>query len=297
MPCWGGTIRARSVYIGTAKRVSAGRRRRGTIIRRHGMNMYALLDLLGQVVLLSTFPFIFYWFTRPLPASSDRAMVITAKLIPGLFCIVGYVIVFAMDFVVWFIIGMKGGGAGSYPMERLLQFPLQVAVVVVVFPAVAALLAIAMKGTLGMWVFAIGAGFVSYWAGLGWLPVEMDWRFVIAFAVLGGLCGMAAGFILSCVAQPHGSLGKVLLWSILGASSAAIGMVSSWPAVQGATRMNGFGQPASIDYTPFSINPWVMLPLLLTCVVTWLALSTFAAIITGYIKVDRRLPVQDAAPE
>jgi hypothetical protein len=261
------------------------------------MNTYALLDLLGQVVLLSTFPFIFYWFTRPLPTSSGRATVITAKLILGLFCVVGYMIVFAMYFLFWFGSGMSGGGAGSYPMERLLQFPLQVAVVVLVFPAAAVLLAKAQKGTLGLWVFAIGVCCVSYYAGLGWLPVEMDWLFVIAFVILGGLCGMAAGFVLSRVSEPGARAGRSQVWSAVGAGAAALGMVAAWPAVQGATKGNGFGQPGSIDYTPFSIDPGVMLPLLLTCVVVWLALSTFAAIVTGYIRVDRGLPTHDAATE
>ena len=258
------------------------------------MNTTALLELLPQVVLLSTFPFIFYWFTRPLPASSKRATVITAKLIVGLFCAVGYVIVCAMYFLFWLGSGMSGGGAGSYLLQRLLPNPLQVPLVVLVFSALAALLAIAKKGTLGLWAFAIGVGFISSYAGLGWLPVEMDWRFVIVFAVLGGLCGLAAGFVLSRVSEPGARAGKVLSWSVVGAASAAIGMAAAWPAVEAARRGS---QPGDINYAPFSVDPSVMLPLLITSVVVWLALSTFAAIVTGYMKENRGLPIHDAVTE
>jgi len=164
-----------------------------------------------------------------------------------------------------------------------------------VCPAAAVLLAVLKKGTLVLWVFAMGAGFISFWAGLVWLPVEpveMDWRFAIAFAVIGGLCGAAAGIIRSRLSRPHGSLGKVLFWSVVGAGSAALGMVVSWPAVQRAVLWNGIGKPVSIDYTPFSIDPWRMLPLLLTMVVMWLTISTVAAIATGYIRAGSWLLTQ-----
>jgi hypothetical protein len=259
------------------------------------MNKFALLDLLAEVVLLSTFPFIFYWFTRPLPTSSGK--VIIGKVIIGIVCVMCYLFVCAMYAIFWIASGMSGGGAGPYPLERLLQSPLQVALLVLVLPAAAVWLAVAKKGTLGLWVFAIGAGFTSFWAGLGWLPAEMDWRFVIAFAVIGGLCGMAAGFILSRVSQPQERSGKVLFWSAAGASSAAIGMLASWPGVQRAMQKVAYRQPSAIEFTPFSIDPLVMLPLLFTTVVVWLSLSTLVALATGYIKLGRGLPTHSAAPE
>lgn len=246
--------------------------------------MYLYLGLMLQAGLLSTFPFIFYWFTRPLPKSSARAMVGTTKVVLGILCAGYYLIVCAMYAISWFGSTLSGGGPGPYPSARLVQDPLQVPLILLVVPPAAVLLAVATKGNLGLWVFAMGASFISYWAGLVWLPVEMDWRFVIAFAVIGGLCGMVAGFIQSLVSHPHGSIGKVLFWPAVGASSASLGIVASWPAVQQATRWISFGKPGTIDYTPFSIDPGMMLPTVLTIVVVWLALSTMIAIATGYIR-------------
>jgi hypothetical protein len=172
---------------------------------------------------------------------------------------------------------------------------MQVALLLLVLPAVAVLLAAAKKGTLGLWVFAMGTAFTSYWAGLGWLPAELDWRFILAFAVLGALCGLAAGTILSRVSRPQERTNSTLSWAVVGAGSAAIGMLASWPFVQSIIlRM---GQPNAGESTPFSVHPEVMSSILLTVVVVWFALSFLVALATGYIKLARGLPRQSAAPE
>ena len=260
------------------------------------INMFALLDMLPEAVLLSTFPFIFYWFTRPLPTSSSRAYIVVAKFIVGIVCLGGYLFVSAMLFIFWFGSGMSGAGAGPYPLERLLQSPLQAPTAVPLLTAAAVLLALLKKDTLGLWAFAIAAGFISFWAGLGWLPAELDWRFVIAFAIIGGLGGLATGLILSRLSQPPGRPGKVLFWSAVGAGSAAIGMLASWPGVQATIKRIASRQPQPIDSTPFSIDPGVMLQLLLIVVVVWLSLSITAAIVTGYIKLGQRLPIHSLPP-
>lgn len=250
------------------------------------MNTSGLSDLLPEVLLLSTFPFVFYWFTRPSPTSSEKGFI-------GFICVVAYLGVCAMYAIFVFGSGMSGGGAGPYPLNRLLQSPLQVLLLAPVLPASAVWLAGKKMGSLGLWAYAIGAGFISFWAGLGWLPaepVEMDWRFVIAFAVVGGLCGMTAGFVLGRISQQQGRWVKVLVWSAVGASSAAIGMLASGPGVQSAMKRLPYHPPGAIEVTPYAVDPGVMVTLLLIVVAVWLSLSTLAAILTGYIRVGRRLP-------
>jgi hypothetical protein len=260
------------------------------------MNIGALRYLLPTVALLSTFPFIFYWFKQPLPTSPRRVTLVKiGRVIGGIVCVLGYLYVMGMYFIFAFGASMSGGGAGPYPLERLLPDLRATAILILLLPIAAVWLVKVERGTLGLWTFAIGAGFTSFWAGLGWLPAEMDWRFVAASTLLGGLCGMAAGFILSRMSQPQERPGKVLFWSAVGAASAAIGILSSWPGVERAMRRNYSHAP--IETTPFSVDPGVMLALLSAVVVVWLSLSTLAAIATGYIKLGRTLPASGATPE
>jgi hypothetical protein len=259
--------------------------------RRHCMFMEALIELMPEAVLLSAFPFIFYWFTRPLPTFG-------AKVAIAVVCFACYVLV-----VLWYAILEFGrgtvGGSSYYPSDRWDESPLQVAVLLIGLPMSAAVLAAGKRGTLGQWTFAIGTGFISFWAGQGWLPAaaEMDWRFVIAAAVVGGLCGAAAGSLVSRASQPQGRSGKILLWSLTSAGSAALGMLVSWPAVQSVVPRMEFNNPRPLDLRPFSIDPWAIIPQLLLVVIIWLILSTFFAITTGYIKLHRRWPAPGAAPE
>lgn len=244
------------------------------------MNTSALAELLPEGVLLSTLPFILYClYTRPDPPS--RALGCVKGVVAGV-CVLGFLVVFALYFVLWFGSGMSGGGAGAYPLERLLQMPHEAALRILVFSALAVGLARAQKGTLGLWVFAIGAGYIAYWAGLGWLPLAQDWQVVLAFAASAGLGGMLAGFLLSWIRPPPQRVRHVLLWSGVGAGAAALGMLVSGPAVQRAMRP---WRTEPIELTPFAVDPWVMVPLLVTGVVMWLALSTGAALATGYLKL------------
>src|SRR5215212_9627859 len=120
------------------------------------MNTHALAELLPEGVLLSTFPFILYWlYTRP--DAPPRALGCAKGVVAGV-CVLGYLFVCALYFILWFGSGMSGGGAGPYPLQRLLQMPHEAALRVLVFSALAVGLARAQKGTLGLWVFAIGAG-------------------------------------------------------------------------------------------------------------------------------------------
>jgi hypothetical protein len=160
--------------------------------------------------------------------------------------------------------------------------PHEAALRVLVLSALAVGLARAQKGTLGLWVFAIGAGYIAYWAGLGWLPSAMDWGVVLAFAAGAALGGMLVGFLLSWIRPPQQQAGNVLLWSGVGAGSAALGMLVSGPAVQRAIQP---WRTDPLELTPFAVDPWVMMPVLVMGVVMWLALSTGAAIATGYIKL------------
>jgi hypothetical protein len=255
------------------------------------MFMDALFLLLPQAVLLSAFPFIFYWFTRPLPTFG-------AKVAIAVVCFACYVLV-----VLWYAILQYGrgtvGGISYYPSDRWDESPSQAAVLLIGLPMSAAWLAAGKRGTLGQWAFAIGTGFISFWAGQAWLPAtaEMDGRFVIAAAVVGGLCGVAAGSLVFGAEKPQGRSGKILLWSITNAGSAALGMLVGWPAVQSIVPRMQFNNPRPLDLTPFSIDPWAIIPQLLLVVVVWLILSTFFAITTGYIKLRRRLPAPGAAPE
>ncbi len=254
------------------------------------MSQYSLVELLPEVVLLSTFPFIFYWFTRP-PSAKGVTRGWVKVVITGV-CVLVYLFVCALYFVIWFGSGMSGGGAGPYPLQRLLPYPQEVALSVLVLSAGAAGLARAQKGTLGLWVFAIGAGFTAFWAGLGWLPAPLDGRVVLVFAVSAGVGGLVTGFLLSRGWQPQKRAGTVLGWAVVGASAAAIGMLASAPGVQRAMRSY---RADPIELTPFAIDPGVMLSLLGTAVVVWLALSTGAALATGYIKLGRRVPAQSGS--
>jgi hypothetical protein len=254
------------------------------------LTIFAILEVLPEAVLLSTFPFAFYSFTRPIPASPVRYLIVLA-------CIGCYVLVCAMYFLFWFGGGMSGGGAGPYPLNRLLQLPIVAGFLALALPAGAMGLAVARVGTLGLWVFAIGAGFTSYVAGRGWLPAEMDWRFVAAFAALGGLCGLAAGLVLSRTSRPQGRAGKALAWGAVGAASAAVGMLASRPGVERAVNWTQSRQPSDIELTPFSIDPWVMVPVLIAVVAAWLVFSAIAAIATGYVRLGRGLPARSVAPE
>src|SRR5436309_3039636 len=99
------------------------------------MNMGVLWLLLPEVVLLSTFPFIFYWSTRPRPPSAGGvAMGVVRGVIAGA-CALAYLVVCALYFLFWFGSGMSGGGAGPYPAQRLLQDPREVALRVLVLSA------------------------------------------------------------------------------------------------------------------------------------------------------------------
>jgi hypothetical protein len=256
------------------------------------MNMAALEDMLAEGALLSTFPFIFYWFIRPLPPPSVGVDIGALKVLIAGACALSYLLVCGMYALFWFGSGMSGGGAGPYPLQRLMQYPLEVALRILALSALSVGLGVAMKGTLGLWVFAIGAGFTAYWAGLGWLPVEMDSRFVWSAATGAGVCGAGAGFLLSRGGQWQSRVGKLLIWSVVGAGSAATGMLAAEPAVQRTIRVSPAAYPPPVELTPFSVDPWVMLPLLATAVVVWLSLSTIAAYATGYIKPSRGAPAQ-----
>ena len=264
------------------------------------MNMDALLQLIPEVVLLSTFPFTFYWFTRPLSPSYSSH--ITAgglvKGIIGLVCVLFYLSVSALYALFWLSTYMSGSGAGPYPANRLLQSPLQVPICAFLLPALASGLAVAKKGTLGLWAFAIGTGFITFWAGLGWLPTELDPRFFIALTAVGALGGAAAGYILLRLSRLQVRSSKVLPWAVVGACSSAIGVLASWVGVQSAAQRATYSEPPGIELTPFSIDPWAMLGPLAVAVIVWLFLGTFVAVSTGYIKLGRGLlPVPGSAPE
>jgi hypothetical protein len=238
------------------------------------MSIFELLWLLPEAALLSTFPFIFYRIAR------GEGISLRGGCSGALVCIISGMVVLVYYFGANFGSGMSGGGAGSALGNRLLHSAPQVAISVIVFPAAAALLAIKEKGTLGLWVFAMWAGFLSFWTARGWFFLaEIDWGLMIAFTFAGGLCGLAAGLFLARGSQPQQRSRKVLLWSGVGVIFAATGMIAGWLSLN-VMRVRG-GSLSSVD-------PLALLEIMVIVAVVWLCLSTVAAFGTGYIKRNSR---------
>jgi hypothetical protein len=235
------------------------------------LDMLALLLVLPEVALLSTFPFFFY---RIASGYGRGSCAIWAA------CILSGLVVLAFYFLVALGSGMSGGGAGSIMGNRLLQSPMQVAISLVLFPVAAAWLALAGKGTLGLWVFSLFAGFLSYWAWRGWLLGEVDWWFTVAVIIAGGLCGLAAGLFLARRSPSPQHTRNVLLWSGVGVTFAAAGVLVSWLTHRPRPSLEG---------NSFSVDPVVMFNVLVVVAFVWLFLSTVAALGTGYITLNRQL--------
>src|SRR5438128_7158620 len=102
------------------------------------MDMAVLLVLLPEALLLSTFPFCFYRI-----AYGKRVG------LNAIACFLAGMLILAYYLLINITSGMSGGGAGTALGTRLLQTGLQVLISLVVFPAAAAGLARAGRGTLG----------------------------------------------------------------------------------------------------------------------------------------------------
>lgn len=233
---------------------------------------WEILMLLPEAAVLSIFPFVLYKMIQVgVRASSVIAFVV---------CIVIGIVVDAFYFLIWFGSGMSGGGVGTPLGELLLQTPIQVALPLIVVPILVVGLAVARVGTLGLWMFAMWAGFLSYWGARGWLLTRLDVSLSIAVVVVFGLCGLCAGLLVSRSSGLRRSILKGLGWSSAGVIFAVVGVVASGLVARPWPRP---------EITPSILDPMEMLKILIGVALAWLFFSTLTALVTGYVEPGRRM--------
>lgn len=238
-----------------------------------------IVYLIPEAFVLSVLPFVFFRMIRDGFRASSVILFVACNAV-GIVVILFYVFV-------WFGSGMSGGGAGTPLGDLLLQTPFQVALPLLVVPIVAVGLAVARVGTLGLWMFAMWAGFLSFWAGRGWLLTRLDDSLTITLGVIAGLCGLCAGFIASRGSELRSRIWKVLLWSGVGVISSVAGVLVSGLATS----------PFPLRVVaPSPRDQVVMADVLLVVALIWLSLSTLAALGTGYIKLGRGFYEQSTTP-
>jgi hypothetical protein len=247
--------------------------------RRSTMDQSALMQVIPEVIVLGIFPFLFYG------AESGRS--VNARSVWALLILLGGAVV-GWQTLLLSMRGWSPTGLGSDLAHRLAQSPWTIAFTLAVVPFAAAKLAAMEKGTLGMWVFALWAGYISYFLGRGWYRAEMDWVFTLTLiAVAGALCGavgaLVAGLPVWRVGQLEQRGRKVLLWAGLGAIVSALGTLAGW------LLMSILGQlPRFMGDLVSPVEAASVLYTLAVVAAVWLSLSVLAAVGTGYIRPKGR---------
>jgi hypothetical protein len=241
-------------------------------------SLFALLAtiLLPCVVMLAFSPFLLYWSLDKTKSGDKGGQGAALWVVSTTFlCIwIG---------LTWFGSHMAPGGLHApYLGYRFLQPGILIAVIGA--PPLAAVLARACAGTLGLWAFAIAVGCLAYWFGLGTLSAEFNLLAVLAATFVGALAGGAGVYIRAHGVHADLRPGLVILWCAVAAGAAGFGLLAGWSAL-----------------ATMSSNQWALdlgernfletLAVLGVVAVFWLGVSMLAAMLTGYSDKQRVSPV------